>query len=226
MNTLALLRGLRFVDSFFPSGGYAFSSGLEAAAAGGLVTDGAALRQYVSDLLEHGMAHREAVAAAAAHRAARAADLRTIIVIDRELDAMKVGRDTRMASRQMGRQVIRGAGQTDHVLIREYLDAVEQDRAPGHLPVSWGVVLAACGWLERDTVAGLLYQTAAGMVAAALKLLPIGQREGQQVLESWLPLIEQISLEACGRTEMHAFVPVHDIYAMRHSRLVSRLFRS
>ena len=31
METLALLHGLRFIDSFFPSGGYAFSSGLEAA---------------------------------------------------------------------------------------------------------------------------------------------------------------------------------------------------
>jgi urease accessory protein len=37
MNTLALLNGLRFVDSFFPSGGYAFSSGLEAAVQGGAV---------------------------------------------------------------------------------------------------------------------------------------------------------------------------------------------
>ena len=30
MNTRSLLTGLRFVDSFFPSGGYAYSSGLEA----------------------------------------------------------------------------------------------------------------------------------------------------------------------------------------------------
>ena len=35
MNTFSLLNGLRFVDSFFPSGGYAFSSGLEAAVQGG-----------------------------------------------------------------------------------------------------------------------------------------------------------------------------------------------
>ena len=37
MNTLSLLNGLRFVDSFFPSGGYAFSSGLEASVQGGAV---------------------------------------------------------------------------------------------------------------------------------------------------------------------------------------------
>ena len=37
MDTLSLLNGLRFVDSFFPSGGYAFSSGLEAAVQGGAI---------------------------------------------------------------------------------------------------------------------------------------------------------------------------------------------
>ena len=49
MNTRSLLTGLRFVDSFFPSGGYAYSSGLEAAVQGGAVK--------TADDLEIGRAH-------------------------------------------------------------------------------------------------------------------------------------------------------------------------
>ena len=70
MNTLALLNGLRFVDSFFPSGGFAFSSGLEAAVKDGALRDGKDLARYVGDLLVHGIGRREAVAVAVAHQAA------------------------------------------------------------------------------------------------------------------------------------------------------------
>ena len=63
------LTGLRFVDSFFPSGGYAFSSGLEAAVQGGAVRNAEELSHYVVELLTTGIGEREAVAAGLAHDA-------------------------------------------------------------------------------------------------------------------------------------------------------------
>jgi urease accessory protein len=230
METLALLRGIRFIDSLFPSGGYAFSSGLEAAVQAGAVNNGTELHEYVSDMLQNGMGGREAVAVALAHDSTLAGALAGIIHVDRELDAMKLGRETRLASRQMGRQVIRIAHDVQHEgsteLLGKYLAAVETEKAPGHVAVAFGVVLATFGWSKKEAIAAFLYQTASGMVSAALKLLPVGQREAQALLESWLPLIEQIADQAILPQDMHSFSPVQDIYAMRHSRLESRLFRS
>ncbi|NOS81827.1 MAG: urease accessory protein UreF, partial [Nitrospira sp.] len=51
MDTSSLLKGLRFVDSFFPSGGYAYSSGLEAAVQGGAVRNAEELSRYVLESL-------------------------------------------------------------------------------------------------------------------------------------------------------------------------------
>jgi urease accessory protein len=230
MDTLGLLSGIRFVDSFFPSGGYAFSSGLEAAVQGGAVTKGTELRVYVSDWLRNGMGGREAVAVGLAHDSSLAGDLAGIIEVDRELDAMKLGRETRLASRQMGRQVIRIAHDAQHKIptdfLGKYLSAVETEKSPGHVAVAMGLVLASFGWSKKDAIAAFLYQSASGMVSAALKLLPVGQREAQGLLETWLPVIEQIADEAVFSDDMHSFSPVQDIYAMRHSRLESRLFRS
>jgi urease accessory protein len=230
METLALLRGIRFIDNFFPSGGYAFSSGLEAAVQAGAVKTGAELHAYVADLLENGLGGREAVAVGLAHDSTSVRNLIGVIEVDRELDAMKLGRETRLASRQMGRQVIRIAYDTvqkeNSDFLRKYLTAVESEKSPGHLPVAMGVVLASFGWSKTESVAGFLYQTASGMVSAALKLLPIGQREAQGLLESWLPLIEKLADKASLARDMQSFSPVQDIYAMRHSRLESRLFRS
>ena len=75
-------------------------------------------------------------------------------------------------------------------------------------------------------MAAYLYQAATGLMSAALKLLPIGQREGQRLLDGWMPLIAEIGEAACKETVMSSWSPVQDIHAMRHGRLESRLFRS
>ena len=228
MNTLSLIQGLRFVDSFFPSGGFAFSSGLEAAVKDGAIRDGKELARYGEDLLVLGIGRREAIAVAVAHEAAMTGRLAPALAVDRALEALKLGRDSRLASRQMGRQVIKVAAEQlhDHRPLLEYRKAVEEARSPGHVPVAVGLTLAACGWSRQDTVAAFLYQTAQGMVSAAMKLLPVGQQQGQQLLAGWGPMIAQVSHRATPQAGLASWSPIHDIYAMRHARLESRLFRS
>jgi len=228
MNTLSLLNGLRFVDSFFPSGGYAFSSGLEAAVQGGAVRNAEELSRFVIVSLTSGMGEREAVVVGLAHDSFVSGVLDLALQADHELDAMKLGRESRAASRQMGRQVIRLAAEQTHRhrLIDEYLVAVEAEQTPGHMAVSLGLTLAAAGWSKEDAIASFLYQAATGYVAAAMKLMPIGQREGQRLLEGWIEVIEHVSQQAVHQRELRSWSPIHDIYAMRHSRLESRLFRS
>jgi urease accessory protein len=226
MHTLALLRGLRFIDSFFPSGGYAFSSGLEAAVQDGAVQSAEGLSSYVEDLLRS-MAQREAVAVGLAHRAAINETLRVALVADHELEAMKLSREARHASRQMGRQVIRIAAEREgQCILHDFLLAVESDRSPGHLAVSLGLTLGAFDWEKKEAIAGFFYQSAVGLVSAALKLIPMGQREGQRLLAKWSMPIAELSDWAASRVSMRSWSPVQDIYAMRHSRLESRLFRS
>ena len=228
MDTSSLLKGLRFVDSFFPSGGYAFSSGLEAAVQGGGVRNAEELSRFVVESLRTGIGECEAVAAGIAHDAFVSGILENAFKVDRELEAMKLSRKSRTASRQMGRQVIRlAAEQNDrHLLIDDYLTAVEAEQTPGHVAVSLGLTLAAAGWSKEDSIAAFLYQTATGFVAAAMKLLPLGQREGQRLLDGWIPVIQQVSHRAARQRELSSWSPIQDIYAMRHSRLESRLFRS
>jgi urease accessory protein len=227
MDTLSLIQGLRFVDSFFPAGGYAFSSGLEAAVQAGAVKDATQLAAYVEDLLRGGMSRREAVAACVASRAGTAGDAVEAMAVDRELDGIKLSRDGRQASRQMGRQVMKIAAEqlAGKTVLKHYLAAMEREETPGHLPVCLGLTLGACGWKDEEAVAAYLYQTATGLVSAAMRLLPIGQREGQSLIEGWLPLIYRIS-RGVTPAPLSSWSPVQDIYGMRHGQLEWRLFRS
>jgi len=228
MDTLSLIQGLRFVDSFFPSGGFAFSSGLESAVKCGAIENGKDLAGYVEDLLVHGVGKREAAATATAHLAAATDRLDLALTVDRQLDELKLSRESRLASRQIGRQVMKGAaGQNDeNRVVKEFRRAIDEGRTPGHVPVAIGLTLAGCGWSRQDTVAAFLYQTAQGFVSAAMKLLPVGQQEGQQLLNDWAPLMTELSRRAKPHANLMSWSPVQDIYAMRHARLESRLFRS
>lgn len=195
---------------------------------GGLVKNSDDLSRFVVESLATGIGEREAVVTGLAHDAFVSGILDIAMRADRELDAMKLGREARTASRQMGRQVIRLAADRNsgHPLLNDYLAAAEAGKSPGHLTVSLGLTLAAAGWSKEDTIAAFLYQTATGFVAAAMKLMPIGQREGQRLLDGWIEVMERVARQAAHRQVLSSWSPVQDICAMRHSRLESRLFRS
>src|SRR5437867_1417494 len=110
------------------------------------------------------MSRREAVAACVASRAGTTGNQAAAVAVDRELDGMKLGRDGRLASRQMSRQVMKIAAERldDKVVLRSYLTTMERGKGPGHLPVCPGLTLGACGWKGEEAVAAYLYQTASG----------------------------------------------------------------
>jgi urease accessory protein len=228
MDTLSLLHGLRFIDTFFPSGGYAYSSGLEAAVQGNQIRNAEDLSYYVEDLFVRGLGRCEAVVVGLGHDAAVSGALQVALDADQELQAMKLSRDARMASRQMGRQILKSAGEQAEPssTLRHFVTEVEGDRSPGHLAVSLGLTLGTLKWPRQESVAAFLYHTAVGFVSASLKLLPIGQREGQRLLVRWMPLIVDVSRQVEQEKISTSWSPVQDIYSMRHAQLTTRLFRS
>lgn len=228
MDTLELLNGVRFIDSFFPSGGYAFSSGLEAAVQRGAVSGEAELARYVEDALRFGLGMREARAVARAQEAGAVGRVAQATDVDWELESLKVGREARVASRQMGRQVVRAAVAEPRPsrIVQRYATAVETQATPGHLAAAMGVVLGSLGWPREQAVAVFLYHSVVGFVAAALKLVPLGQQGGQRVIARCLPCIAELSERAAAEQPMTGWTPIHDIDGMRHARLSHRLFRS
>ena len=228
MDTRLLLQGFRYIDTFFPSGGFAFSSGLETAVQEGNVRTTEDLHRYVVDYFRWGLGTCEAVALAQAYQASRNGDLQGVMQVDATLESMKLCQETRAASRQMGRSLLNHAihPQDNQGILDEFSTAVDSGRSPGHLAVTFGLLFQRIGWTQEQAIAGFLYQTGIGFVSASYKLLPIGQREGQRLLETWIPLIEELSLTVDARASLMAWTPIQEIYAMRHAQLTSRMFRS
>lgn len=225
----ALLALLQFTDGLFPSGGFAHSLGLETYAQDGAVRDAAGLRDFVTAHLEGSAGPADAVAAALAARAGLAVDGDACIELDRRLDAMKTVPEFRAASRQMGRQTARAAATIGREPFDEELArAIDDEVMPGHHAVVFGAVTGRAGASAEAAAAAFLHSTAALLVGAGLRLLPMGQIEGQRVLAAMREPIVRLARRAAaaGADDMWSFTPGLEIAGLRHAELEGRLFRS
>ena len=225
----ALLSLLHFADTAFPTGGYAHSFGLERYCQEAVVRDVDGLERFLLAQLEGAAGPCDATAAVGAARAIAHDDVDACRRLDETIDAMKPVREFREGSRQMGRQTLRvSAALTGDARLGAYLEAVNAGVAPGHHAPAFGMAAGILGWDAEATATSFLYSTTALLVGAALRLLPIGQMAGQQVLWRLHPVIARVAREAAARdpADLWAFAPGLDIAGMLHARLETRLFRS
>ena len=235
MDPESFLSLLQFTDGLFPMGSYAHSLGLETYVAEGTIRDAKGVEHFLLSFLQGSVAPTDAVAALSSWRAALAgrSAKRQCVTIDHSLEAMKLASELRDASRQMGRQMLRIAANLGGPfalkgLTADLFSAVQSEETAGHHAMVFGVVGAALGWQERETACAFLYSTCAGLVAAALRLLPLGQVAGQQILWSLATPIATVGDEIQGTNmaDIWSFSPGIEIAAMRHAKLDARLFRS
>jgi urease accessory protein len=227
--TEALVPLLQYTDGLFPAGGFAHSFGLETYVHDGVVCDRPGLEAFVVAHLEGAAGPADAVAVATAVRQAAAGDLAGWVALDARLEAMKTVPETRAASRQMGRQTLRVAVATaGDSFLAQAARAVDEALAVGHHATVFGAVLGRAGAEPTAAAAGFLYATAAILVGAGLRLIALGQLDGQRVLAAVRPRIVRLA-EAAGAASpeaMWAFNPGLELAAIRHAVLEARLFRS
>jgi urease accessory protein len=227
--TEALVALLQVSDGLFPTGGFAHSFGLETYVQDGLVTDRAGLEAFVVAQLEGSAGPADAVATAAAVRCAAAGDLAGWAALDATLEAMKAVPETRAASRQMGRQTLRvAAATTDDTLLSQIAHMVDAGLAAGHHATVLGATLGRAGAEPEAAAAAFLYSTAALLVGAGLRLIALGQLDGQRVLTALRPRLARLAAAAAAATpdDLWSFTPGIELAAIRHATLHTRLFRS
>jgi len=229
MTTDVLLALLQIADGLFPAGGFAHSFGLETYAQEGRVRDATGLDAFITSQLEGAAGPGDAVAVAAATRLAAAGDVAGWCELDARLDAMKAVPEFRAASRQMGRQTARvAAALREDSVLAAIARAIDDGLVAGHHAPVFGAAAGRAGADAETAAAAYLYSTAALLVGAGLRLLPLGQLEGQRLLAAAGPRIARLAAAAARATvdDMWTFTPALELAGLRHARLEMRLFRS
>lgn len=216
-------------DSFYPTGSYAHSFGLEGLVQEGVVHDRTTLRAFLRLSAMPTLRQVELPLAAHAWRALGDENWKQVGVLCGLSSALKTAREARVASENIGRQRIElKAGLRPHPLAEEYLRRAAAEGWPFSAPIASALEGRMLGAPLPAVLGGVYYASLAGVLSAAMKLLRLGQNASQSLLTELLaeaPLIiaaaEQVPL-----AEIGWFNPWLDIAAARHEHADSRMFIS
>jgi urease accessory protein len=135
----------------------------------------------------------------------------------------------------MGRQTLRVAAALEgeradpaRAFLTTLSRAVDEGLAPGHHAPVFGAILGRAGVEPESAAAAYLYSTTALLVGAGLRLLALGQLDGQRVLAAARPIIARLATAAAGAEvdDIWSFTPGLELAGLRHATLDARLFRS
>lgn len=220
---------LQLSDSFFPTGTFTQSFGLETYVQEGIVQTRETLEELLAGYLSEMVATADGLALRLAYRAARDSDLEEIVELDRILTALKLARESREGSAKTGVRLLRLAKELypDPMLIR-YDELVAEAKTHGHYGVVMGMVGQSAGVGEEELLLAFAYSMAAAMVSGAVRLIPIGQNDGQWLLGRLRSVAEEASESGAGlsKENIGSINVAFEIRAMQHERLYSRLFMS
>jgi urease accessory protein len=220
---------LQISDQLFPTGAYAFSHALETYVDLGLVHDRESCQQLLVNVCDNALGPCDMVFCLHAFRVAARHNLTALVQLDRLLQAYKVPEELRLESQHTGQAFLRASLALRPLgLVEQVLQEVQHGTAPGNHAVAFGVVAQGLGLSEASAVQGYLYTVTAGWVAAALRLIPLGQTDGQRLLHDLAPTLLHVwrHYRDLRPDEAWSCLPGLDIRSMQHQRLYSRLCRS
>ena len=223
INNLASLRLWQLISPALPVGAFAYSQGLEYAIDQNWVSDEKSTQQWISGLLNHTFAALDVPVLARMYRAWQKHDIINVIYWNNYLQASRESSELLMEDRQVGgalRQLLRD------------LKISNAEKWPDDTPPSFATMfaLAAEHWKVtlNETCKGFLWAWSENQVAAAIKLVPLGQTSGQRILSA---VIEDIPLAvehalALSDDELGAAAQGLGIASALHETQYTRLFRS
>lgn len=213
MTTDPFLTLTQWFSPSFPVGSFAYSHGLERVIDAGLLRSADDLHCWLHDILHYGSGRNDAILLAAAFRAAP----ETLDEVDATARALAASAERLTETLDQGGAFAR------------CVDAV------------WATELGArcypvaVGWAARQsnlplelTVQVFLQASISNLVSAAVRLVPLGQTEGQAVLAALTPDIRDVGAASCeaGVDDLAGSCFALDIAAMQHETQYSKVFRT
>jgi urease accessory protein len=220
-----LYRLMAWMSPAYPTGAFAYSHGLEYGVEAGLVTDVTTLRAWVASVIARGAGWIDSLLLAAAWRAAALDDLASLIELAELAAAWRGSAEMALESETQGRAflAVTRAGWPHRLLDRL---GAEVESVP--LPVAAGTASAVQAIPLALSIQAYLQSFAGNLVSAGLRLIPLGQTDGQRIIAALEPTIAETaeralttSIEEAGTSAL-----MIDWCSMRHETQYSRLFRS
>ena len=219
----ALLRLLQLTSPALPVGAYAYSRGLEYAVTAGWVDDERSAAQWLSGVAGQSLCRLDVPVLLRLYRAWQGGDEAAVNHWNDVLYASRESAELQLEDRQLGLALARLLGELG------VADAMVW-RNRSRVCYATLFALAAERWSVTEQMAayGYLWACWESQMAAAIKLVPLGQTAGQRILSEATELIPRLVEEAfvIDDEEIGVVMPALAIGSAHHETQYSRLFRS
>ncbi len=222
----ALYRLMAWLSPAYPVGAFSYSSGIEWAVEAGDVKDAASLSAWLAVMLAEGAGFCDAVLFAQAHRAVTARDDKVLHTIAELAAAFAPTKERHLETTAQGNAFVEA---TRAAWPCAALDRLKEIWAgPVAYPVAVATAAAGHGIALEAALAAFLQALAANWVSAGVRLVPLGQTDGQRLLAALETAVAQTAQRAlaAGLDDIGSAAFRADIASARHETEYTRLFRS
>ena len=226
---LALLRLQSWLSPAFPTGAYSYSHGLEWAVEAGYIKDRESLVDWLEADLRHGSGRNEVIFFSEAWRCTTQENRARLVEIAELAAAFRSTSEFALESSQ---QASACSTTLRHVWPNHLLDWLSETLAGIHVQHAIAVVLgirsASQGVPLALALPAFLQSYTANLVTAAVRLIPLGQTDGQLAIAA----LEDAVLAACAHAtnstidDLGSAAFMVDLASMAHETQYTRLFRS
>jgi urease accessory protein len=225
-DTAALYRLMSWLSPAYPVGAFSYSGGLEWAVEAGDVTSADTLMTWLSALVAHGGGYCDAVFFVHAHAAAWAQDESVLCAVAELAFAFTPSRERHLETTAQGDAFLETTRAAWPCAALERLTAV-WPKAIAY-PVAVAVAAAGHGITVTPALNAYLHGVVANLISAGVRLVPLGQTDGQRLLAALAPVVAATAERALVTPldEVGAAAFRADIASMRHETQYTRLFRS
>jgi urease accessory protein len=216
-----LYRLLAWVSPAFPTGGFSYSHGLEAAAADEAVHDRESLQRWIAAVVAKGSGRVDADILRDAWGAATSGDDAALAEANRRGCAYRATAELALESSQQGA-----------AFVAAYEAAWAKATGPAGDEICHAVAFGAAAARAEiglsEALTGYLHAFSANLMSAGLRLGVIGQKDGQRILAALEPIVAATVAAALARgaDDFGAATFAADLASMAHETQYSRLFRS
>jgi urease accessory protein len=226
LESAALYRLMAWLSPAFPIGAFSHSSGIEWAVEAGDIEDAETLRRWLAVVIGEGAGFCDAVFFAHTHRAVSANDNTALLTVAELAGAFAPSKERFQETTVQGRAFLdatRAAWPCDALM---QLD--EAWNGAVALPVAVGVACAGHGIPREPALHAFLHALAANWISAGVRLIPLGQTDGQRVLAALESTVASTAKRALDTPldDVGSAAFSADIASMRHETQYTRLFRS
>ncbi|WP_375512667.1 urease accessory protein UreF [uncultured Nostoc sp.] len=219
-----LLSILQLASPALPVGAYSYSEGLEMLVENGTIANQLHLKDWLKAELLYGAIRLEAAVMVRSQQSAKIGDIESLCRWNLWLSAARETEELRASSWQMGRSLI----QLFAKLKPQIVPIANAVGNPCNYAIAFGIAVAHWQISIKAALLGYLHSWASNLITAGVKLIPLGQTAGQQLLLDLQPLLSAAALEilALEDDQLACCSWGLSLASMQHETQYTRLFRS